>query len=175
MQIVTPVGEASYAFVFRPQKAMQEGKPDQYSLTLLWDEKHPKLQDLQKAIEEVAIKKFGAKAPQMLAKGQLRSPIRSGSERDQEDYQGKVFLTARSTDRPQVVDADAEPIMDQLDFYSGCLARMDVYLYAYDKAGNKGVAAILSSVQKLEEGPRKSGRRSAREAFSDLGDDSELL
>lgn len=175
MQLVTPAGEASYAFVFRPQKAMQEGKPDQYSLTLLWDENHPKLKALEAAINEVATKKFGAKAPQMLAKGQLRSPLRPGSERDQEDYQGKVFLTARSTDRPQVVDSDAEPIMDQVDFYSGCTARMDIYLFAYDKAGNKGVSAILSSVQKLGDGVRKSGRRSAQEAFSDLDDDDAAL
>lgn len=171
MQIVTPAGTAAFAFVFRPQKAMQEGKDDQYALTLIWDEDDPKLEKLKAAIKKVATDKFGAKAVQMLEKGQLRNPLRSGDERDDPDFEGKVFLTARSSERPQVVDRDAEPLMDAVEFYSGCRARMDVYLFAYDKAGNRGVSAILNSVQKLGEGERKSGRRSAAEAFGSLPDD----
>ena len=175
MQIVTPSGTAAYAFVFRPQKAMQEGKDEQYSLTLLWDEKDPKVKKLQDAIEQVAIAKFGAKAPQMLAKGQLRNPLRPGSDKDSEEFENTVFLTARSADKPQVVDRDAEPLMDQMEFYSGCKCRMDIYLFAYDKAGNRGVSAILNSVQKIDEGTRKSGRRSAAQAFADLDSDDEAL
>lgn len=165
MQMITPVGMASYAYVFRPQKAMQEGRPDQYSLSIVWDEDEPKLDALRQAIEEVAVAKFGAKAKQMLEKGQLKNPLRPGSDRGTEEMEGKVFLTARSSDRPGVVDSDAEPLMDQEDFYSGCQARMDIYLYAFDKAGNKGVAAILNNVQKRGDGDRLSGRRSAQQAF----------
>lgn len=173
MQIVTPSGKAAYAFVSRPQKAMEAGKPEQYSLTLIWDENDPKLKKLKAAIEQVAIAKFGAKAPQMLAKGQLKNPLRPGSDRDSEEFEGGVFLTARSTDKPQVVDREAEPIMDPMEFYSGCQARMDIYIYAYDKAGNKGVSAILNSVQKLGDGERMSGRRSAQQAFEGLDDEAE--
>jgi hypothetical protein len=152
-------------YVFKAQPAMQEGKEPQYSCTFLWDEKDPKLKPLKDAIVKVATEKFGAKAEQMLAKGQLKNPLRPGSERDYEDYQGKVFLTARSSEKPQVVDEQAEPIMDTTSFYAGCIARGDIWLYAFDKAGNKGVAAILNNVQKLGDGERKSGRRSAAEAF----------
>lgn len=171
MQIVTPAGTAAFAFVFRPQKAMQEGKDDQYALTLLWDEDDPKLKKLKDAIVKVATDKFGEKAARMLEKGQLRNPLRSGDDRDDPDFHGKVFLTARSSERPQVVDRDAEPLMDSIEFYSGCRARMDIYLFAYDKAGNRGVSAILNSVQKLGDGERKSGRRSAAEAFADDPED----
>jgi hypothetical protein len=175
MQIVTPRGMASYAYVFKAQPAMQEGREPQYSLTLVFDEDNPKLAKLKEAIEEVAIAKFGAKAPQMLLKGQLKNPLRPGSDRADDSLEGKCFITARSTDKPQVVDADAENIMNQLDFYSGCQARMDIYLFAFDKAGNKGVAAILNSAQKLGEGERISGRRSAQDAFADLDEDDEAL
>ena len=96
-----------------------------------------------------------------------QNPIRDGNEKDDEHFQGKVFITARSNDKPQVVDMDAEPVMDQDDFYSGCLARADVYIFAYDKAGNKGVSMILNSVQKLGDGERLSGRRSAASAFAE--------
>jgi hypothetical protein len=175
MQLVTPKGEAAYAYVYKPQKAMQEGRDPQYSLTLLFNEGDPKLDKLRSAIIEVATAKFGQKAAVMLEKGQLKNPLRPGSDRTDENFEDKVFITARSTDKPQIVDEDAEPIMDQADFYSGCEARMDIYLYAFEKAGNKGVAAILNSAQKLGEGIRRSGRRSAQEAFKPLSEEDEAL
>ena len=174
MQIVTPTGTASYAHVHRAQPPMDPTKPPQFSLTLLWDKDNPKLKKLKDAIEQVAIAKFGAKAPQMLEKGQLKNPLRDGDEKDDERYEGKVFLTARSTDKPGCVDVDAEPLMNQSDFYSGCQARMDVWVYAFDKAGNKGVACILNNVQKIDDGERLGGGpRSAADAFADADEDDE--
>lgn len=173
MEVKTPRGTAAYAYVHKPQKAMDDGKADQYSLTLIWEPDDPKLAKLREAIVEVATKKFGAKAKQMLEKGQLRSPIRDGSEKDSEAFEGRVFLTARSNDKPEVVDEEAEPIIDPMDFYSGCQARALLWLFAYDKAGNRGIGAILNGVQKLADGERLSGRRPAREAFSE--DDDSLL
>lgn len=169
MQILTPAGTAAYAFCHRPQKAMEEGKPDQYSLTLIYEMDNPKLEKVREAIYAVAEAKWGSKARAMLDKGQLKSPLRD--DKPGEDFEGKLALTARGTEKPQVVDADAEPLMDANDFYSGCRARMDVYFFAYEKKGNKGVSAILNNVQKLGDGERKSGRRSAQAAFADLPDD----
>jgi hypothetical protein len=177
MQIITPRGQTAFVHVFRPQPAMQEGKEPQYSVTLLWPEGEAKLKELEDAIVKVAESKFGSKAKQMLAKGQLRSPLRPGSDKEDtkaaEDFEGKVFLTARSTDKPQVVDKDVEPVMDQFDVYSGCVGRADIYLFPYDKAGNRGVGAILNSFQKLGDGERKSGRRAAADAFGGADDDGD--
>jgi len=174
MEFKTPRGTASYAYVHKPQKAMDPGKPDQFSMTLIWDENEPRIQKLRDAIVEVAAKKFGAKAKQMLEKGQLRSPLRDGAEKEgTPGYEGKVFLTARSSDKPEVVDEDAEPIIDPMDFYSGCEARMLLWLFPYEKAGNRGVGAILNGVQKLGDGERISGRRPARDAFRE--DDEDLM
>lgn len=166
MQILTPKGEFAYVNVFRPGEPMEGSDKDpQYQLTVIWDEDDPKLQKLEDKILEVAKAKFGAKAEQMIAKGQLKTPLRDGSERDTDFLQGKKFMTARSNDRPDCVDKDLEDIIDSKEVYPGAIGRMDVWLYAYDKAGNKGVAAILNNVQKLEEGERKGGRRSASDAF----------
>lgn len=176
MQILTPPGEAAHVFVFRPQEAMEKGKEPQYSMTVLWDEDDKRLKKLETAIEEVAVAKWGAKAKQMLEKGQLKNPLRDGDETNQDWKAGKKFLTARSTDRPGIVDEDLEDIIDQSQVYGGCEARMDVWLYAFDKAGNRGVAAILNNVQKTGDGERKSGRRSAAEAFGKLSDeDKDML
>lgn len=177
MQIVIPRADTAYVHVFRPQPAMQEGKEPQYSATFLWNEGDKRLAKLEAAIVEVATKKFGSKAKAMLEKGQLRSPLRPGEDKedakDAEQFEGKVFLTARSTDAPQVVDADLDDIIDKMEVYSGCVARADIWLFPYDKAGNRGVGAILNSFQKLDDGERKSGRRPASDAFGDADDDDD--
>jgi hypothetical protein len=177
MQVVIPRADTAYLHLFRPQAAMEAGKPDQYSATFLWDEDNKKLDKLRQAIIDVATAKFGAKAKAMLEKRQLNSPLRPGSDKedakDAELYEGKVFLKASSTDKPQVVDEDLEPVMDQMAVYSGCQGRGDIWLFAYDKAGNKGVGAILNSFQKLGEGERRSGRRPAADAFSGVDDDDD--
>lgn len=179
MQIVIPRAETAFLHLFRPQPAMQEGKEPQYSATFLWDEGNKKLKKLEDAIVEVATAKWGSKAKGMLDKGQLRSPLRPGSDKEDsnqaDQFEGKVFLTARSTDKPQVVDSDLEPLMDQLEVYSGCIGRADIWLFAYDKAGNKGVGAILNSFQKLDDGERKSGRRPAAAAFADDDEEEDEL
>jgi len=168
MQLVTPKGRAAYAYVFKAQPAMDATKSPQFSLTLIFDKKTD-LGKLKEAIVTVAQAKFGPKAKQMLDKGQLKNPLRDGDEDrpNDEAFKGSIFLTARSNDKPGVVDLDAVPLMSQDDFYSGCIARADVWIYAFEKAGNKGVAAILNNVQKVEDGERVSGRRSAEEAFKD--------
>lgn len=181
-QIVIPRGETAYVYVFKAQPPMQEGKEPQYSATFLWDKDNPKLDKLRKAIVEVAEEKWGKKAADMLKKGQLKSPLRTEEEKDDakdaEMYEGKVFLKASSTDRPNIVDRDMEDILDKQEVYSGCIARADIWLFPYDKAGNKGVGAILNSFQKLDDGERRSGRRSAQDAFADEedeADDEELV
>lgn len=176
MQTLTPVGEMAYPSVFRPAAPMEgntSGVP-KYQLTLVYDEDDPELKKLERKILEVATAKFGAKAKQMLERGQLKSPLRHGDERpDTEWLEGKKFLTARSEDRPDVVDFDLEDIIDQKEIYAGAEGRMDVWLYAFDKAGNKGVGAIMNSVQKTGEGERKGGRRSASEAFGGEDEDED--
>lgn len=177
MQIVIPKGETAYLHLFRPQPPMQEGKDPQYTATFLYDEGDKRLAKLEKAIVEVAEKKFGPKAKALLEKGQLRSPLRPGSDKedakDAEMYEGKVFLKASSTDKPQIVDEDLDPILDTFEVYSGCIGRADIWLFPYDKAGNKGVGAILNSFQKMGEGERKSGRRPAEDAFGSDADEEE--
>ena len=81
------------------------------------------------------------------------------------------FLTARSSDKPGCVDEDLEDIIDTNEVYPGAIGRMDIWLYAYDKAGNKGIGAILNNVQKTAPGERKDGRQSASEAFGGGDDD----
>ena len=60
--------------------------------------------------------------------------------------------------------------MDKEEFYSGCYGRASINFYAFNVSGNKGIAAGLNNLQKLEDGERLSGGSSAEEDFSDDDD-----
>src|SRR5210317_1777193 len=101
MQLITPPGNTAFVYLNKAQAPMEEGKEAQFSITLLFDKGDKKLKKLEDAIIEVAKAKWGDKAVTMLKKGQLRSPLRDGDEDrpDYDDFRGKVFITARSTEK----------------------------------------------------------------------------
>lgn len=174
MQIMTPTGEAAFPWLFKPQPPMagSASKEPSFQLMLVFDQGDERLAKLEAAILAVAVAKFGPKAGKMLQAGSLGSPLRSGDGRS-EWMEGKMTMTARTTSRPDVVDRELEEITRPNDFYAGCRARMDVWLMAYDKAGNKGVSAILNNVQKMGDGERRSGARAAKDAFKDVEADED--
>lgn len=177
MQCLTPIGEALWPFVFTPQEPIDPSKEPQYQLALMYpkDTKagNAAYKKLRKIIEDVAIAKFGKNAPDRLKSGQLKSPLKDGDDSGKDYTEGHWILQARSTNKPEVVDADLDDIINTREFYGGCKARMDIYFYAFDKAGNKGVAAILNNVQKTGEGERKTGAQSAKDAFDRVESDDE--
>ena len=175
--LITPVGTASYAFVFRPQPSMNAGQEPKYSITMLID-KGKDLSELKKACLEAAEEKFGAKAKSMIQSGKLNMPFRDGDEEREDDpvYKGKVFFSAKSTTKPGVIDQRKDEIFDESEFYSGCLARISVKPFGYDVSGNRGVAFLLNNVQKAGDGERLSGKPGAGDEFGELeseNDDSE--
>ena len=181
-KIILPPALGSYVTIFTP-RASEEGKEPKFSISLLWDKedgKTPKsLAALNKIVEEVAIQKFGPKAPQMLATGKLRHPLRDGDidRPDDKVYAGKVFASASATkDRqPGVVDAKVQPIIEEAEAYSGCTFRASVAVYPYDKSGNKGVALGLGNLQVVKKGARIDGRKSAEDEFAGFAEAADDL
>ena len=80
-----------------------------------------------------------------------------------------MFLNAKSSRKPGVVDADLNAILDKEEFYSGCYGRASLNFYAYDYQGTKGIGVGLNNLQKLEDGERLGGDFSTAE--EDFGDD----
>jgi len=159
--VVTPEATACYAFVFEARPSMNPGGEPQFSITLVF----PKTTDISKlrtAARTAARKKWGDKMP-----AGLRSPFRDGdSEREGDPvFAGSVFVTAKSKQRPGIVDQALRPIIDPMAFYSGCKCRASLYAFAYDTSGNKGVGFLLNNLQKLGDGDRLSGRRPAEADF----------
>jgi hypothetical protein len=51
-----------------------------------------------------------------------------------------------------IVDAFRNEITNPTEVYSGCYGRASLKFVGYNKAGQKGITAVLLSVQKLSDG-----------------------
>ena len=72
------------------------------------------------------------------------------------------------------MDANAQPILDRSEVYSGCYGRVSLSFYAFNTNGNRGIACGLNNVQKLKDGEPLGGRISAEQEFAGLGDIDDL-
>lgn len=167
-RVVTPVGRLSYAHVFEPY-AFNEKDTPKYSCEFIF-EPGEDLTALRKAAHVAAEEFFGVgKVPK-----NIRSPFREGSDREQEAYEGSIFIGARSKDRPGVVvGPNRDECIDKNEVYSGCYARLSVTAYGYDHKGNKGVTFALNHVWKVSDGESFGSRTSAADEFSDYAEDSD--
>ncbi len=174
-KVLTGKVRASYANVWEP-KAIEEGQQEKYSVSLLIPKSDTKTLSKIEAAIKVALEegkaKFGGKVPKV-----FKNPLRDGDDErpDDENYEGMMFVNANSTRKPQIVDSNVEEIIDRDEFYSGCYCRATVNFYAFNVSGNKGIAAGLGNLQKLEDGERLSGGASAEQDFGEIDDDDDLM
>jgi len=166
---MTPKFRVSFPAVFQP-KSFQD-QPEKYSIVMLFDKKTD-LKELKRAAANAAIEKWGPKEKWPKS---LRMPFRDGDEKtDLQGYEGTIFVSASSKQRPGVIDAKKQPITEEdQSFYAGCYARATLIAFAYDKAGNKGVSFSLQNIQKLADGESFSGRKAAEDEFEEVEDNSE--
>ena len=147
-----------YLNCWRP--GVQYGGGPKYSVSAIIPKNDTETIDkIHQAIEfakENSIQKWGG-----------RSPIHDGDEEkpDNPIYQNCYYINAKSKDAPQVVDENVEPIIDQTQVYSGCSGNISIIFYGYNFSGNKGIAAGLGNIQKLEDGEPFGGPISAKEDF----------
>lgn len=166
VKVVTGKVRFSYANVFVPKPGMNGGDP-KYSVSILIPKSDKEgVAKLQKAFEECKANNagyFGGSVPKVL-KGGLRD---GDLERpDDEAYKNSYFLNANSANKPGLVDADMNSIIDPSEFYSGCFGRASVTFYAYNAQGSKGIACGLNNLQKLEDGEPLGGATSAAADFA---------
>ena len=169
-KVVTGKARLSYVNVFQP-RAQEEGKDPKYSVCILIPKSDTATVDKVKAAIEAAkqagISVWGGKIPPG-----LKVPLRDGdTERDSPEYRGHFFINASSKQKPGVVDAQVNPILDQNEIYSGVYGRVSVNFYTYNQAGNRGIGAGLNNVQKVADGEPLSGRARAEDDFSAVDDD----
>jgi len=166
--VMTPKFRVSFPKLFKAEVNKLSGKTE-YSVVALF-EKGADLSELKNAVTELLTEKLGADKAKWPKN--LKSPFRDQAEREKDGKlpaghaAGAVFMNLKSKDRPGVVDAKVQTILDENEFYGGCYARATVRPYYYDNAGNKGVAFGLQNVQKLADGEPMSGRAAAETEFA---------
>lgn len=167
----------SYTHVFNRYNPDGDQADGKYMTNVLIpkDEKET-IEAINKAIAEAKkqaiVSKWGGKEPK-----KLDMPLRDGDEKDDENYEGHLFVNAKSNTRPGIVDRKKVPIVDEEEVYSGVWAIVSVTFFGYDKNGNKGVACGLNNIMKFKDDEHFGGRVSAESDFGnvDLGDDDDDL
>lgn len=186
-KVITGKVRLSYAHIFKPA-SINDGE-EKYSTAILIpkDDKETlrKIKDAVDAAKEQGRSKWGGKIP-----NSLKTPLRDGDEDRPDDdvYAGHYFLNASSQTKPEIAKpigkgADGktkfQEITDSTEVYSGCYARVSLNFYPFDAKGNRGIAAGLNSVVKVQDGEFLGGRASldddfADAEFDDYDDDSYL-
>lgn len=165
VKVVTGKVRFSYANVFQAKAAVEGGTP-KYSVSLIIPKSDKEtVAKLQKAFEDAKTTNaafFGGSVPKNL-KGGLRD---GDLEKDDPAYANSYFINANSAQRPDIVDADRNTILDPNEFYSGCYGRASVTFYPYNAQGSKGIACGLNNLQKLEDGEKLGGATSAAADFA---------
>ena len=180
-KVITGLARLSYVHVWEPSAVNDEGEK-KYSVSLIIPKSDKATIEKIKAAIEVA-KEAGKTKFGKVATG-FENPLRDGDiERPEDDaYANSWFINAKAKTKPGIVNASAEPIMNQDEVYSGCYGRASITFYPYGQGGKKdakalgGVAAGLNHIMKVKDGELLGGRNTAEADFAEvLGADDDLM
>ena len=175
-KVVTGEGRFSYAYLFTPYVSQTHTDQEpKYKITLLI----PKSDVQTKARIDAAIaaaREEGLNgAWNKIAPPTLPLPLYDGDgiRADGTEYgpecKGHWLLTAKTKLKPQIVDGQLQPIMDESEVYSGCYGRISVKIFPYGGGKTtfkKGISALLNNVQKTRDGEPLGGRTNAEDDFA---------
>ena len=166
-KITTPEALLSYEHLFQPMAPEGSGAEPQYSACLVFN-KETDLSDLKKSVDDAGKAKWGEKYTALKESDSLRLPFRTDSLKEKGYEDGSVYINVRSKQKPGIVSKFAGP--DPGEVYSGYKVRATLNVFAYDKAGNRGVSFRLNNLQKLDDGERLDGRLKAEDDFEAIDD-----
>ena len=163
----------SYANLFEPREN-QSGQL-RYSTALIIPKGHPQIPELEKAIESEGEGKFGKKWATMLKKNgsPLKDADKDGTADENAEYEDCYYINTSSKRKPQVVDRQVQPILDESEIWSGCWANVSIAVFSFEVPENKGVSFGLNNVQKLREDDRLGGAPNADEEFEAMDDEED--
>jgi hypothetical protein len=167
--VVTGEVRLSYVNLFQPRAAQQGGEP-KYSVTILLPKSdtatYNRIQAaIQAAYEKGVVEKWNGARPPLKTTIHDGDGVRPSGEEFGPECKGHWVFTASSKEKPEIVDANLNPIIDQSKVYSGVYGRVHINFFAYNRSGNRGVAAGLGPVQILRDGEPLGGRVTAADVF----------
>jgi hypothetical protein len=173
-RVTTGEARLSYVHLFKPYAAVP-GQEEKYSVTVLVPKTDTDtLGRINAAIaaakQKGVAEKWGGQCPP-----NVPTPVYDGDGVRPSDgmpfgaeCKGHfVFTAACKVDyKPEVVDANCNPIINQSEVYSGMYGRVCVNFYPYAFGGKKGIGCGLGPVQKTRDGEGLGGGAiSAAQAF----------
>jgi hypothetical protein len=169
-RVVTGRVRMSYTHLITPRVPEQGGEA-KYSVTLLIPKSDVATkQRLDAAIqasiaEGVATRWNGARPAQPATPIHDGDGLRPTGEAFSDECRGHWVMTASSKNKPEVIDANMNPIIDATQIYSGMYGRVSIRFFPYMNSGKKGIGCGLNNVQKLEDGEPLGGRTTAADDF----------
>lgn len=188
-KVVTGKVRLSYASIFEAKSV--NGGDEKYSSSILIPKTDTvTLTKIKAAVD--ALKKQAADANKGKVPPNFKTPLRDGDEErpDDEAYAGHYFFNASSKNKPGIAkpigkDANGKTkfaeITDTTEVYSGCYVRVSVNFYLFNTSGNRGVAAGLNNIVKVQDGEFLGGRASLNDDFAgeefedDMGEEENFL
>lgn len=169
----------AFPVLFEAKTVNGEGKPA-FSASFLLDPADPQVQAINNAIEQVAKEKWGARADAILKqlRSQDKTALHDGDiKSNYEGFAGRLYVSARSTARPLVIDKDKTPLTERDGRpYAGCYVNASIDLWAQDNNYGKRINASLRGVQFLRDGDAFAGGGAATEdEFDDVATDDDLV
>lgn len=149
----------------KPTKMEGTAGEPKYQATLLFP-LNADISVLRAAANAAAKGKWGDNAK----KGALRNPFRLQGEKILAGFvDGAYYINASSKFKPVIIGEDKQPI-DATDprVYPGVWVRAKLTCYAYDQAGNKGVAFGLVSLQRLADDEKLAGGEDPETGLDDV-------
>lgn len=167
--------------LFEAKTVNGEGKPA-FSASLLIEPTDAQVEMINKAIDQVAKDKWGAKAADMLKAMRKADKValHDGDLKSQySGFEGMLYVSARNPVRPLVLDRDKTPLAESDGKpYAGCYVNVSLELWAQDNNYGKRINATLGGVQFFKDGDAFAGGGAASEdEFDDItsGADAEEL
>ncbi len=152
--------------LFEATTVAGEGKPA-FSATFLIGPADPQVAAINKAIDDTANEKWGAKSKALLT--QMRAAdkvcLHNGDLKATYDgFAGNLYISARNQVRPTVVDADKSALVAADGKpYAGCYVHAVLEVWAQDNQYGKRVNATLMGVQFYKDGDSFTGGGAASE------------
>jgi hypothetical protein len=190
-KVITGKVRLSYAHIWEPTPDDNGVLWYNTSILIAKDDKETlrKIKAVTDVLKAQATAKNSGKLPP-----KFKMPLRDGDEErpDDEAYAGHYFFSAKSKGKPGIAkpvgkNADNttkfQEITDTTEVYSGCYVKVSVNLYLFDTKGNRGIAAGLNNIVKIQDGEAMAGRASVNEDFAgeefedivDISDDEDYL
>lgn len=163
----------SYTHLFEKYVGNNGGEGKYQTNVLIPKSEKKTVEAIRQAIENAkkagVAGKWGGKEPK-----KLEMPLKDGdTDKDDDVYADMLYVNAKCSTRPGIVDRDRTPIVDEEDVYSGMWAIVSVTFYPYDASGNRGVACGLNNVMKTKDDEKLGGRVSAQADFDGIEFDTE--